>query len=353
MKKTAIAFLLLISLLPAWALAEKIEAALSPDLSGAPWCEGILWDMVLEEPQDFPFPIPCYQTEYAKVNVGHIRALLAQYGLPRPDKEKWYNGEDAVNRRNYVFAEMDHGRYQLYAYPWGVRTETAGHPQEEKLRAATEICRQFLCEAGISGIEEPYCVVQRYHEYGQGNSLGVNDPDENQAYLDEIRRVAGDRFTGIGFRYMLGGLPVATLALYDPTVADRKDSYFDSWGAMTVRDDGVITHFELRNYRRVARELEPYDGPVCSWQEAVQAVLRHLIGETEASFQLHNCEHLRITHTEPSLAISPGGTTFPVWAIVCEAQYRLDNGSAYCSSSVRYVDARTGKPAVPGENMTP
>ena len=360
MKKMIAALLLLISLLPVWATAEKIEKTLSPDIADAPWCEGIIFDMVMEQPQDFPFPIPCYQTEYAQVDVKRIRTLLEQYGLPKPDKEKWYNGEDEINMRNYVFAEMNYGRYQLYSYPWGARMEIEGHPQEEKLQTAVDICQHFLADAGIAGIEEPYYVVQRIREYRQSNAFGSNVVDEYQTALDEKQGVSGDQFTGIGLRYTLGGLPVAVLALYDPQVKDRKDSYFDSWGAMTIRDDGIITHFELRNYRTIEKELEPYAGPVCSWEDAVSAVLDKMInhtqilrGESEESHWLEDHERLRIVHVEPSLAISPGGTTFPVWAVVYEEQYRLKDGTPYYNSGVQYVDARTGKPTDAGEDMMP
>lgn len=360
MKKAVIMLLLLICFLPAWAAAEQIEQVLSPDISGAPWCEGIVFDMVMEEPEAFPSPIPCYQTEYAEVNVKQIRALMEQYGLPKPDGETWYNGKDEINKRNYVFAEMNNGRYQLYSYPWGMRMEIAGHPQEEKLRAAMEVCRRFLSESGIGGIEEPYYVVQRIHEHRQSNSFGRNEADAYQAAIDEKQGVSGDRFTGIGFRYTLDGLPVAVLALYDPTDADRRDGYFDSWGAMTIRDDGVITHFELRNYRAIAKELEPYDGLVCSWEEAVQTMLDKMIhhtqaerGGAEATHWLEDHERLRIVHVEPNLAVAPGGTTFPVWAVVYEEQYRLENGKIYYNSGVQYVDARTGKPAEAGEDMMP
>ena len=99
---------------------------------------------------------------------------------------------------------------------------------------------------------------------------------------------------------------------------------------------------------------------VCSWKDAVWAVLDKMInhtqilrGESEESHWLEDHERLRIVHVEPSLAISPGGTTFPVWAVVYEEQYRLKDGTPYYNSGVQYVDARTGKPTDAGEGMTP
>jgi len=353
------ALVTLAALVPCRALAERIQGALTPDISDAPWCEGIVFDIDIEEPEPFPSPIPRYQTAYADVSAARLRALTAKYGLPKPEKETWYNGRDDINRRNFVFCEANYARYKLYTYPWGSRSGIDGHPQEEKLRAAMAVCRQFLEEAGITGIEEPYFIVRRLHD-DRKHILGEDPPpDAYDLSLERDMRVDGDRFTGIGFRYTLGGLPIAVLGLYDPEQPNRKEGYYDSWGGMTVRDDGVITHFELTNYREVTRELEPYTGPVVPWPDAVDTVLNLLVHHTYAQdagrerHLLDDYTRVRVSSVSPSLAYTPSGRTFAVWEIVLEAERRMEDGRLGYLSYTQYVNAVTGQLADAGEDMTP
>ena len=48
--KRVFAFLLLL-LIPTFAHAERIEQILLPDISEAPWCKGIVFELSLDEPK--------------------------------------------------------------------------------------------------------------------------------------------------------------------------------------------------------------------------------------------------------------------------------------------------------------
>lgn len=328
----------------AGASAQRIYSTLEPDISDAPWCAGIVFDLDLEEPADFPSPIPCYQTKYADVSVEKLRALLAERGLPKPAHEAWYNGRDDVNRRNFVFREVD-ARYVLFSSSLGLPLWTTDAQKQAQARAAVDICRAFLEDAGLTGIEEPYFAVKRTAD----RPVYLNSSPE----FDEICGIDGNRFTGIGFRYTLGGLPVAVTALYDPAYPDRNEHYFCSMGQMTVRDDGVITSFELSNYREIERELAPYDGPVIPWRQAVDAVLDEVIHRTshdEDGLPEHTIEHDRrisVRLVEPALALTPDGRSFPVWTVVLECEHESTDWGIYPIIRTAYVNAVTGEFAEP------
>lgn len=343
MKRIAALLLVLICLFPPVAMAEKIERILSPDLSNAPWCTGVIFDMFMEEPDDFPSPVPMFQTEIAELDEAHLRSLLETYGMPMPDGERWYNGADRLNRRNYVFSEMNHGRYQLYSNPWGIRSRV----DNKEHATALCICKNFLSEADIGQIEEPYYRVQR------GNTSRTSTFDGAGTMLTDINLYPKEgneqRYTGISFRYMLGGMPVAVELLDEPSQQHTEDSFAPAYGSMTVSDEGLITQFDLWNMTAVVKELPPYSGPLCTWKKAVDTVLSKLVNHTYPGGESHwldGYQHLRIVAVEPNLALTPQGTTFPVWAVVYEyiGQFpsAQDGGRVY-NSGVQYVDARTGK----------
>ena len=350
---TALVTLFLLMALPLAASAERIHRALSPDVSDMPQCAEIVFEIDMEKPDTFPNPIPQYELRYADINAKGLRNLIAEYGINVPDGERFLNGRDDINKRNFVFCEENHGRYQMYSYPWGARTLIEGHPQEETLHAAMEICRSFLAQAGISAIEEPYYIVQRTGGYGHlgelsaGNSLGRNPPpDEYERMLANEHGLGGDDYTGIGFRYMLGGLPIAVQALGS---VSEEAGIADAWGQMTVRDDGKIAAFELWNYREIARELEPYSGSVCTWEDAVHAVLEEYIHALYPNSG-EACLRVRISQVEPGLAVTHEGTTFPVWMVCLETEEiggpEMNSPGAWIYfSRTCYVDARTGKAA--------
>lgn len=351
MMKRLLLVALAMLLLCASASAEQIMRTLEPDLSDAPWCAETVFAIDMEEPEDFPSPIPCYQTTYARLDVAKLRALLAERGMEKPSGESWYNGRDDVNRRNYVFEEQNNMRYQLYAYPWGLPVWTSDAQRQEEARAATEICRAFLEDAGITGIEMPFFTVKRTAD---------REVYQNNDELLVEMGVDGNRFTGIGFRYTLGGLPVAVPGLYDPEQPDRRDGYCDSWGTMTVRDDGVITAFELTNYRQIEQELAPYAGKVIPWEQAVDTVLNEMIHWTTTTFGGNGPQHTAqdyqrviVRRVEAALAITPGGTTFPVWAIGLEIEEAHETWGVYRYSMTQHVNAITGEFADAGEDMTP
>ena len=342
MKRSVALLLTLICLLPAVAGAERIEGVLSPDLSNAPWCEGIVFDMFMQEPEDFPSPVPMFETEMAALDEERLRSLLETYGMPMPDGERWYNGADRLNRRNYVFSEMNHGRYQLYSNPWGIRSTVDAEEHE----TALSICRQFLAQAGIGNIEEPYYRIQR------GNTARTSTLDGAGIELADINlypKEGDERYTGIGFRYRLGGLPVAVELLDEPGQQHTEESLAPVYGSMTVSDEGLITQFELWNMPAVVKEFPSYSGPLCTWEEAVDAVLNKLVNHTYPGGERHwldGYQHLRIVAVEPNLALTPQGTTFPVWAVVYEyigPFSSAQDGSGVYNSGVQYVDARTGK----------
>jgi len=355
--KRIIIFLVLL-LIPTFAHAERIELVLSPDISAAPWCKGIVFELSLDVPDQFPSPILCYETTHADLNVATIQTLLDEYGMPKPEKEKWYNGPDDLNKRNYVFCEKNNAYHALFAYPWGMKRQIKNHDQEEKLQIAANRCHAFLQAASITGIEEPYHVIIRNHDYEAGNSLGKNPaPDAYTLSLDKQRRIDGDKYTGIGFRFELGNLPLAIQSFDNPAIDTSNATHFDCWGQMTIRDDGAITKLELWNYRTIKRELDAYSGPVCSWQDAVDAMLDMLIhhtipqqGKTEESHWLDDYTHLKITDVEPSLALTPSGKTFPVWTITHEYKQAFDDGSHYYGSGTLYVNAVTGSIAEQNNN---
>ena len=341
--KRIVAFLLvLICLLPAVAMAERIERILSPDLGYAPWCEGIVFDMVMEEPDDFPSPVPMFETKVAELDESHLRSLLETYGMPRPDGERWYNGPDRLNQRSYVFSEMNHGRYQLYNNPWGIRSQI-----DTKVHTtALDVCKNFLSEASITDIEEPYYRVQR------GNAPRTSTFDSAGTAIADLNlypAAGNERYTGIGFRYMLGGLPVAVELLDEPGQPQTEESLAPVYGSMTVSDEGFITQFELWNMPAVVKELPPYSGPLCTWEKAVDTVLSKLVKHTYPGGEGHwldGYQHLRIVAVEPNLALTPQGTTFPVWAVVYEyiGQFpSAQEGGRVYNSGVQYVDARTGE----------
>lgn len=341
MKRIVALLLALICLLPAAAVGERIERRLFPDLSSAPWCEGIIFDMLMEEPDDFPSSVPMFETEVAELDENHLRSLLGTCGMPKPDGERWYNGPDRINRRSYVFSEMNHGRYQRYSNPWGIRSALA--PGEHE--AALSVCRSFLAQAGIISIEEPYYRVQR----GSAPRTSTFDgAGTTLADIDLYPQEGSERYTGIGFRYMLGGLPVAVELLDEPGRQPVEESRAPVYGSMTISDEGLITQFELWNMPSVTRELEPYSGPPCSWKEAVEAVLNSLVNHTGPGGEWHwldGYQQLRIVAAEPNLALTPQGVTFPVWAVVYEyiGQFpSAQDGSRVYSSGVWYVDARSG-----------
>lgn len=351
MMKRLLLFVLAMLLLCAGAGAEQITRTLSPDLSDAPWCEGVVFALDLEEPEGFPSPIPCYQTTYAQIDMAKLRALLAERGMEKPAGEGWYNGSDDVNRRNFVFEEQNNMRYHIYAYPWGLPVWTSDAQRQEEARAATEICRAFLEDAGITGVETPFYMVKRTAD----RAVYQN----NDELLVEMG-IDGNRFTGIGFRYTLGGLPVAVPGLYDPEQPNRRDGYCDSWGTMTVRDDGVITAFELTNYRQIKQELSPYAGDVIPWVQAVDAVLSEMIHWTTTTFgadgPLHPAQayqRVTIKRAEAALAITPSGKTFPVWAIGLEIEESSETYGVYRYTTTQHVNAITGAFADVGEDMTP
>lgn len=58
MMKRLLLFVLAMLLLCAGAGAEQITRTLSPDLSDAPWYEGVVFALDLEEPEGFPQPDP-------------------------------------------------------------------------------------------------------------------------------------------------------------------------------------------------------------------------------------------------------------------------------------------------------
>lgn len=333
------------------ASAERIVRTLNPDISDAPWCRDIVFAMDMEEPTAFPSPIPYYQTTYAQLDIAKLRALLAEQGLSKPEGERWLNGRDDVNRHNYAFYEEDHMRYQLYAYPWGLPVWTVDEQRQEQAQAATEICRAFLEAAGITGIETPFFTVKRTADrpvYAQN------------AELDASTGLDGNHLTGIGFRYTLGGLPVAVVGLYDPEQPDRRDGYCDSWGTMTVRDDGVITAFQLTNYREIEKELTPYEGEVVSWEQAVDVMLEEMIHRTYTVFgqsgPRHTVEDYRrvtVKRVEAALALTPSGKTFPVWAIGLEIEEDSEQWGSYRYTMTQHVHAITGEFADAGEDMSP
>ena len=291
-----------------------------------------------------------------ELDISTIRTLLNKYGMPKPEKEKWYNGPDELNKRNYVFCEKNNSYYALLAYPWGMKRQIKNHSQENMLQAAVDRCSVFLQAAGLTEIEEPYHIVIRNHDYEMGNSLGYNPaPDEYTLSIDKRQRIDGNTYTGIGFRFKLGDLPVAVQTLSNPCIDNSNIPHFDCWGQMTIRDDGVITKFELWNYRTIKKELDAYSGPVCSWQDAVDTMLDMLIhhttiqwGETEESHWLDDYTHLKITDVEPSLALTPSGKTFPVWTITYEYKQVFDDGSNYFGSGTLYFNAITGEIAEQG-----
>lgn len=83
-----------------------------------------------------------------------------------------------------------------------MKRQIKNHNQEENLQIAANRCHAFLQAAGITGIEEPYHVIIRNHDYEAGNSLGKNPaPDAYTLSLDKQRRIDGDKYTGIGFRF--------------------------------------------------------------------------------------------------------------------------------------------------------
>lgn len=342
MKRIIALLLALVCLLPTVAMAERIERVLSPDLSNAPWCEGIVFDIVMEEPDDFPSPVPVFETAIAELDESHLRSLLKTYGMPRLAGERWYNGPDRINRRSYVFSEMNHGRYQLYSNPWGIRSQI-----DTKVHAtAFNICKNFLSEASIGQIEEPYYRVQL------GNTSRTSTFDGAGTTLADINlypKEGNERYIGIGFRYMLGGLPVAVELLDEPSQQHTEESFAPVYGSMTISDEGFITQFELWNMPAVVKELPPYSGLLCTWEKAIDTVLSKLVNHTYPGGEGHwldGYQHLRLVAVEPNLALTPQGTTFPVWAIVYEyiAQFpsAQDGGRVY-NSGVQYVDARTGE----------
>lgn len=342
MKRLVVLLLALVCLMPSVAMAERIERILSPDLGYAPWCEGIVFDISMQEPDDFPSPVPMFETKTAVLDEDHLRDLLETYGMPRPDGERWYNGADRLNRRNYVFSEMNHGRYQLYSNPWGIRSTVDVKEQE----TALSICRQFLANAGIANIEEPYYRVQ------SGNVARTSTFDGAGIELADINLYPADGnecYTGIGFRYMLGGMPVAVELLDEPGQQHTEDSLAPAYGSMTVNDEGLITQFELWNMPAVVKELPSYSGPLCTWEKAVDTVLSKLINHTYPGGEGHwldGYQHLRIVAAKPNLALTPQGTTFPVWAVVYEyiGQFSsAQDDSRVYNSGVQYVDARTGE----------
>ena len=352
-RMTALMALLMLIALPMMTSAERIQRTLSPDVSDMPQCADTVFEIDMEEPAAFPNPIPQYALRYADINAKKLRELIAEYGIKASDGERFLNGRDDVNNRNFVFCEENSGRYQMYSYPWGIRMSIEGHSQEGKLRAAMEVCRSFLTQAGITDVEEPYYIVQRtggygyFGECGAGNSLGNNPPpDEYDRMLAVEHGLADDDYTGIGFRYTLGGLPIAVQALDD---VPEKANIVDAWGQMTVRDDGSISAFELWNYREVERELEPYSGAICSWEDAIRAALDEYIHVICPSSD-EDCLRVRISQVEPGLAVTAQGTTFPVWMVCLETEeigglQRSSPCARIYFSRTSYVDARTGKVA--------
>lgn len=342
MKRITALLLVLTCMFPAFASAETIERILTPDVSNAPWCEGIIFDMIMETPKSFPASIPMFETEVAVLDENHMRSLLTDHGMPTPDNERWYNGSDKLNRRSYVFCEMNHGRYQLYSNPWGIRSVI----DTEEHNAALSICREFLAEAGIDQIEEPYYRVQR------GNTPRTSTFDSTKMTLSDLNLYPADgneRYTGVGFRYELGGLPIAVELLDEPGQRQSDESLAPVCGSMTISDEGLITQFELINMPSVTKTLEPYAGPICAWEDAVETVLNRLINHTYSGGEKHwldGYQHVRIVAVEPNLALTPQGKTFPVWAVVYEYIEQLsslqDGGCVY-NSGVQYVDVRTGE----------
>lgn len=333
------------------ASAEQITRTLDVDLSDAPWCAETVFALDLEEPEGFPSPIPCYQTTYAQLDTTKLQALLAARGMEKPTDESWYNGSDDMNHRNYVFEEKNNDRYHLYAYPWGLPVWTSDTQRQKEARTATEICRAFLEDAGITGVETDFFTVKR-----TADRAVYQNHDE----LLEAMGIDGNRFTGIGFRYMLGGLPIAVPGLYDPEQPDRRDGYCDSWGTMTIRDDGVITAFELTNYRQIEQELAPYTGEVIPWEQAVDTVLDEIVHWTTTTFGADSPQHpaqdyqrVTIKRVEAALALSPSGKTFPVWAIGLEIEENNEDYGVYRYSMTQHVNAVTGAFADVGEDMTP
>lgn len=343
--KRLLALLLAMMSLCTCASAERIVRTLEPERSDAPWCENIAFDMDMEEPENFPCPIPCYQTKYADVDVDKLLELLAERGMPKPEKESWYKGRDDISRRNFVFKEKNHLRYQLYAYPWGLPVWTADTQKQEQANAAVEICRAFLENAGIMQIEWPYFTVKR----------AADKPVyERNAETDEENNI----FTGIGFRYTLGGLTVAVPGLCDPEHPEGREEYYDSWGSMTVRDDGVITAFELTNYREVEQELAPYGGAVIPWEQAVDTVLNEMIhwtytvfGESGPKHIVESYRRVSVKRVEPALALTPGGRSFPVWAVGLEIEEEHEEWGSYRYSMTQHVNAITGEFADAGEEL--
>lgn len=343
MMKRLLALFLVMMNLCACASAERIVRTLNPDGADAPWCAEIIFDMDMEEPESFPSPIPCYQTSYAEIPTDRLLELLAERGLPKPEKESWYNGRDDISQRNYAFMEKNHLRYQVYAYPWGLPVWTADAEKQEEAKAAVDICRAFLEDVGITGIEWPYFTVKR----------AVDQPIYARNTAEE-----SNCFTGIGFRYTLGGLPVAVPGLCDPNQPDRRDEYYDSWGTMTVRDDGIITAFALTNYREIEQELTPYTGSVISWEQAVDTALNEMLqwtytdfGESGPKHTAEDYRHVSVKRVEPALALTPGGRTFPVWAIGLEIEEAHEEWGSYIYSITQHVNAITGQIASAGEEL--
>ena len=345
--------LLALFLLMQTACAERIERRIFPDVSDVPECQAIVFDMSLEKPEDFPFPVPCYQTAYAAVDIPKIRALLDECGLPKPEGERWMKGRDDINRRNIVFGEVDHGYYQLHMWPDPPCRESKNHPKSKEIEQAEQICLNFLEAAEIDNIKTPFSVVMRTDEY-MGNSLGRSRfSAARESDVQEYRRwkkIDNDEFTGIGFCYQLGGLPVAVSGLYDPTIADRKDTYSNYYGQMTVRDDGVITYFELNNARKIVKELPAHTERLCSWEEAADEAINYCI---YGKYFSDAYTRVRVCAVEPNLAITPGGQTFPVWRVEVETEQKEPELEYYYFTFSIYVDARTGKMVPEGENMTP
>lgn len=342
MKKVLICLLVLVCLLPALAAAEPIERTLTPDLADAPWCEGIVFDMRMEPPQGFPSAIPMFRTQTAELDEAAIRSLLEVYGMSKPQGERWYNGADRINQYNYVFSEMNHGRYQLYRYPWGIRSAV----DEKEHEAALSVCRRFLKAAGIDDVEEPYYRVQR------GNAPRVSTFEGAGTELGDINlypKDGAEQYTGIGFRYTLGGLPVAVEVLDPPDQPSTEDSLAPVYGSMTVSDEGVITQFALERMPTILKTLEPYTGTVCTWEEAVETVLHKLIHHTASDGETHWLDgytHVCVIGAEPNLALDPYGNTFPVWAVeieyICKSP-SARNGEPVYNSWTLYVDARSGE----------
>ena len=340
--KRIFALLLMLCLFPACAGAETIERMISPDLTNAPWCEGIVFDMLMEEPKAFPSNVPMFEVGVAELDEAYLRGLLETYGMPKPEGERWHNGSDPLNGRSYVFSEINHGRYQLYSYPWGIRTQI----NEKENEAALAMCRRFLTEADIAQVEEPYYRAQRGNTPRSStfDGAGTAIADLNLYPAEE-----NEHYTGIGFRFLLGGLPVA-VELLDETGQQRTDkSLAPVYGSMTISDDGFITQFDLWNMPAVVKELEPYSGPLCTWETAVDAVLDRIIHHTYPGNEKHwldGFQHLRIVAVEPNMALTPQGNTFPVWAVVFEYKAHFSaaqDGDPVYNSWVQYVDARTGE----------